>query len=153
MSTAVATVRAHLDKYEKDFDTVVAFLTQYIDKRAPTPCMKVASVTYIRPAKWQKTSSSRGIFKGKIGLKKYSQEEYDSMSTAQHQQLCELWKKARLIKGKKTPESSRALEARVVALEAKTDNSSNESLFADVKFRANNRNNPALDRKGNHTRR
>ena len=27
LSTAVATVRAHPDKYEKDFDAVVAFLT------------------------------------------------------------------------------------------------------------------------------
>ena len=45
LSTAVATIRAHPDKYDKDFDAVVAFLTQYIDKRAPTPSMKVASVS------------------------------------------------------------------------------------------------------------
>ena len=32
LSTAVAAVRAHTDKYEKDFDAVVTFLTQYIDK-------------------------------------------------------------------------------------------------------------------------
>ena len=51
MSTAVAAVRAHPDKYEKDFDAVVAFLTQYIDKRAPTPSVNVAFVTQIRPAK------------------------------------------------------------------------------------------------------
>ena len=44
LSTAVMAVRAQLDKYEKDFDTVVAFLIQYIDKRAPNPSMKVASV-------------------------------------------------------------------------------------------------------------
>ena len=37
-------------------------------------------------------------------------------------------------------------------LEAKTDNNSNESLFADEKPKANNRNNPALDRSGNGTR-
>ena len=75
------------------------------------------------------------------------------MSTAPHQQLHELQKKARLIKGKKTPESSRALETRVAALEAKTDNSRNESLVADVKKpKANNRSNPALDRKGSRTR-
>ena len=74
------------------------------------------------------------------------------MSVAQCQQLYELKKRAGLIKGKKTPESSRALEARVAMLEAKTDDSSNESLFADVKPKANNRNNPALDRKGNSTR-
>ena len=44
MSTAVATVRAHPDKYKKDFDTVVAFLTQYVDRKAPTLSVKVASV-------------------------------------------------------------------------------------------------------------
>ena len=45
LSTAVATVRAHPDKYKNNFDAVVAFLTQYIDKKAPSPCVKVASVT------------------------------------------------------------------------------------------------------------
>ena len=38
---------------------------------------------------------------------------------AKHQQLYELWKKSKLMKGKKRPESSRALEARMAALEAK----------------------------------
>ena len=52
------------------------------------------------------------------------------MSMAQHQKLYELQKKAILIKGRKTPESIRALEARAAALEAKTDNSSDESLFS-----------------------
>ena len=56
------------------------------------------------------------------------------MSAAQCQQLYELWKKAALIMGKKTPER------------AKTDNGSDESLFANVQPRATNRNNPALDR-------
>ena len=72
MSTAVAAVRAHRDKYEKDFDAVFTFLIQYIDKKAPTPSVKVASVTQTRPAKRQKTSMSRGTFRGKIELKKYS---------------------------------------------------------------------------------
>ena len=44
MSTAVAAVRAHSDKYKKDFNTVVAFLIQSIHKRAPTPSVKVACV-------------------------------------------------------------------------------------------------------------
>ena len=74
------------------------------------------------------------------------------MLVAQHQQLYELWKKAALIMGKKTPESSRALEARVAVLEAKTDNGSDESLFANVQLKATTRNNLALDRKGNGTR-
>ena len=66
------------------------------------------------------------------------------MSAAQQQQLYELWKKVRLIKGKKTPESSRAL--------TKTDNSSHENLFADETPKANNRKFPALNRKGSRTR-
>ena len=72
------------------------------------------------------TSTTHDTFKGKIELKKYSREEYDSMSMAQHQQLYELQKKTRLIKGNKTPESSRALEARVTMQEGKIDNSRNE---------------------------
>ena len=37
-------------------------------------------------------------------------------------------------------------------LEAKTDNSSHESLLIDEKPKANDRNIPVLDRKGNGTR-
>ena len=61
--------------------------------------------------------------------------------------MYELQKNTILINGKKTPESSRALEARVAALEAKKDNSSDESLFPDEKSKANNKNNSALERK------
>ena len=61
-------------------------------------------------------------------------------------------KKARLVKGKKTPESGRALEARVAMLEVKTDHSINDSLFPDKKPKASKRNNSALDRKGNGIR-
>ena len=68
------------------------------------------------------------------------------MLTAQHQQLYELWKKAGLVKGKNTPESSRALEARLATLEANTYNISSESFFADEKPKAN------LNRKRNNTR-
>ena len=87
--------------------------------------MKVASVGQTRPVKQQKTSTNHGTFKEKIELKKYSREEYDSMSVAQHQQHYKLWKKAGLIKGKNTSDSSRALDAGVAALEAKTENSGN----------------------------
>ena len=34
MSTAVATVKAHPDKYDKDFDAIVAFLTKCIEKNS-----------------------------------------------------------------------------------------------------------------------
>ena len=81
-STAVATVRVHLDKYEKDFNAIVTFLTQYIDKRQFTTSAKVASVTQTTPAKQKKTSAVHGTLKGKIKLKKYSSEEYDLMSIA-----------------------------------------------------------------------
>ena len=47
-------------------------------------------------------------------------------------QLFKLQKKAGLIKGKNTPESSRVLEARVATLEEKSENSSNDSLFIDI---------------------
>ena len=151
MSTAVATERAHPEKYEKNFNAVVAVLTQYIDKRASTPSVRAASVTKTRYARQQKTSASCGTFKGKIDLKKYSREEFNLMSAAQCKQLYELQKKAGLVKGKKTQESSRALEARVAALDIKTDNSS-DSLFAHEKPKANNRNNSALDKRGNGTR-
>ena len=66
MSTAVATVKAQPDKCEKDFDTVVTFITQYIDKRTPTPSVKVAAFAQTRLAKRMKTSTSHGTFKGKI---------------------------------------------------------------------------------------
>ena len=106
----------HQDKYKKNFDTVVAFIPHYIDKRAPTPSVKVASVHQTRPAERQKTSSAHGTFKGKIKLKKYSREEFGIMSMVQHQQLYELQKQARHIKGTKTPQNSSALEARVALL-------------------------------------
>ena len=56
MSTAVATLRAHTEKYKKNFNAVVAFLIQYIDKKALTPSVKVVFVTQTRPTKRQKTS-------------------------------------------------------------------------------------------------
>ena len=77
-------------------------------QKSTKPEQKVASVGHTRPAKWQKMSSNGGDFKGKVQLKKYSREEYDSTSMAQCQKLCELLKKTGLIKGKKRPESSRA---------------------------------------------
>ena len=70
MSTAVAAVRAHPDRYEKDFDTVIAFLTQYNDRKTLIPSVMIASITQTRPAKRQKTSTSCGTFRGKIELKK-----------------------------------------------------------------------------------
>ena len=75
MSTAVTGVRVKPDKDEKDFDTVLAFLSQYINKRALTQSVKVAPVGQNRPAKQQKTSATCVTFNGKIELKKYFREE------------------------------------------------------------------------------
>ena len=61
-----------------DFNVVVTFLNQYIDKRALTPSVKVASVAESRVIKRQKTSTNCGNFKRKIEFRKYSREEYDS---------------------------------------------------------------------------
>ena len=72
LSTAVDAVRAHPDRYEKDFDAVVAFLSQYIDKKAPTPSVKVAFITKTRCAKRHIASTSHGTFRRKIELRKYS---------------------------------------------------------------------------------
>ena len=70
MSTAVTAETANSDRYKKYFDAVFTFLSQYINKNAPTPSVKVASVTQIRPAKRQKTSTSHSTFKEKIMLRK-----------------------------------------------------------------------------------
>ena len=116
LSTEVTTVGAHPDKYKKDFDAVITFLTQYTNKREPTPSVKLASVAQTRPAKQKITSTTHGTFKGKIELRKYFRVEYNSMSMAQCQQSYELQKKAGLKRVKKIPKSSRALEARVAIL-------------------------------------
>ena len=73
------------------------------------------------------------------------------MSMAQCQQLHELQKKAGLIMGKNTPESSNTIEATVALLEEKTDDSSNESLLANEMPKVNKKHNPVLDRKGSDT--
>ena len=52
LSTAVAAVRAYPGKYNTNFDAAVAFLTHDINKRAPTPSVKVTSVSQNRPARW-----------------------------------------------------------------------------------------------------
>ena len=57
-----------------------------------------------------------------------------------------------LLKGNKTPENSKTVEAITAMLKAKTDNSGTENSVADKKSTAKNRNNPALDRKGSETR-
>ena len=60
LSIADAAVRAHPDKYKKDFDAVVTFLTQYKDKKEPIQSVKVASMVQTRTAKQQKTTMYLG---------------------------------------------------------------------------------------------
>ena len=79
-------------------------------------------------------------------------EKYNSMLAAQRHQLYELRHKAGPMIAKKTWDSAKKLEYRVTALEAKTDNQRNESLFTAEKPTGNDWDSPALDRKGNDTR-
>ena len=53
-STEFVTMMAHPDKCEKDFDAVVNYFTQYIDKQGSTPNVKVASIAQARPSKRKK---------------------------------------------------------------------------------------------------
>ena len=71
LSTAVTGVRMQPKKYEKDFDTVVAFLAQYIDKKGPTLSEKFASITKTRTPVWQKTCITLDTFKGEISDSKF----------------------------------------------------------------------------------
>ena len=114
--------------------------------------VKDGSVTQTKHAKKQKTSPAHSTFKEKIELKKYSIEEYDSMSIAQWQHFYELLHKTGLLKSKKTPQCSKALEARVAAIGAKIENRSNDRLFTDERPKASNINNPAFDREGSSIR-
>ena len=82
LSTAVAAARVHTDKYKEVFDVVIAFITQYVDKRGPTSSVKVVIIAQTIPVKWQNTSTSGVTFKGKIELKKFFMEEYQSMLMA-----------------------------------------------------------------------
>ena len=63
LSTAVAAVWAHPDKYEKDFHAVIAFLTQCMDKRAPIWSMKDASVSQTRPGKGRRPALPMALSK------------------------------------------------------------------------------------------
>ena len=87
MSIAAATVKAHADRYKKDFDVVVAYLLQYVEKHGPTMSVNVVSVTQSRPAKRQKSDEAHGTFKGRIELKECSMEQYNSMSAVYKQQF------------------------------------------------------------------
>ena len=64
--SAVATVRAHMNKYQKDFDAVVIFHTQYIDKKAPTLSVKATSVTQTKPAKCRRSAQVAALLKERL---------------------------------------------------------------------------------------
>ena len=51
MPTTVITVNAHPDRYEKNFDTVVVYLSQYLKKQGPSLSVKVVSTTKVKPTK------------------------------------------------------------------------------------------------------
>ena len=51
MSADVATVKAHSEKDEKDFDKVFTYLSQYVEKHGPKMSIKVASLAQGRPTR------------------------------------------------------------------------------------------------------
>ena len=44
LSMVTAEVKIHIDKYEKDFNIVVTYFTQYIDEQGPTPSVTVVFI-------------------------------------------------------------------------------------------------------------
>ena len=70
LSTAVAAIRVQPDKYKKDFNTLVTFLSQGIDKKAPSLSVKVAYASQNRSTKQKKANATCGTIKGKFELKK-----------------------------------------------------------------------------------
>ena len=74
------------------------------------------------------------------------------MSAAQKQQMYELYHNAGLVEHKKIKDGAKTLEAKVAAIEVKTNNSINDNLCTDKQPKSNNRENTALDRKGNGIR-
>ena len=88
--------------HEKHFDAVFPYLLEFIQKWGITMNVKVTFIAPSRSANRQNTSEPYGTFKRMMNLKKYSMEEYNSMSAANKPQLFEVRHKAKLIKGKKT---------------------------------------------------
>ena len=50
MSPDTALVRVNPDRYEKELDTYVTYLSKYVEMSGPMKSVKVASVTQFRPA-------------------------------------------------------------------------------------------------------
>ena len=61
--TMFATVMAHPVNNERNFDAVIAYLSQFIKKQGPTLSIMVASITQTRPKKRLKTSVSLPVRK------------------------------------------------------------------------------------------
>ena len=104
----------------------------------------VAFIAQTRPTKQWKTPmalSKERLCWRSILKKSMSQCPWHSNS------LYELQCKKGLLKGRKTPESGKALEARVAMQESKTENISGECLFGDEKPKANDRNNQPLTKR------
>ena len=57
MSKEIAKAREHPNKYKNNFDAVVTYHLEYIDKQGQTPSVKVASIVQTRSTKRQKTST------------------------------------------------------------------------------------------------
>ena len=75
-STVIVTARSHPDKCEKDFNAVVTYLLQCIEKGRPIPSIMVVSITQTRPVERQKIREANDTFKGQNDVKEYSRSGY-----------------------------------------------------------------------------
>ena len=64
--------KAHPDKYDKNFDALLACLFQHVEKQGPMMNAKVASVSWLRLVKRQKISQAHRTIRRGIELTKYS---------------------------------------------------------------------------------
>ena len=67
-STEGITVKAHPDRYEKEIDAVVAYLSQYVKKWQPTMSVEVSSIAQGWPNKIQKNSETFSTIRGRSEL-------------------------------------------------------------------------------------
>ena len=68
MSTVVVTLKASPDKYKKDFDMAVTYLSQYTRKKGKNTDSKVSSIAQWRPMIKHKISEAHDTFKEMIEL-------------------------------------------------------------------------------------
>ena len=94
LSTAVATVRAHPEKYEKNFNAVIAFFNQYIEKKAPKPSVKITSVGQNRLTKCKRQALPMVLSKEKLSWRitpERNMTQYQWHSTTSYMSFRKSW--------------------------------------------------------------